>query len=211
MTDESTESFDGRGIEKTPMDTPCGRVHRTFSRVSGESVTYRITLKRDTDAGRPAYVNRVESLTEGLEASIRDAGSGAFETVAVSRTVGPYSRTMVAIDETEQQIVDYEAWLDEFEENDTLWLSSITVESVKADLNEATQSLEKLRDDQQRTVNTFVYTVSFEPKSTETINAIGSEFDRLGTLDGIAAVEIENETPAEDPRNFIGFRSTRDQ
>lgn len=193
------------------MDSPLARIRRSLGQTAEGSVAYRLTLRHELDADRATYVQRVESLTDGLEASIRDAGSGAFESVAVSRTAGPYSRTMYAINEEKMRVRDFDAWLDEFGETGAPLLSSMTVADVSADRKKAARRLDELQHNERpRTEPTFVYTVSFTPKSSQAIEAIASEFDRLSTLDGVEAVTIESDAPDEDPRNSIDIRRERD-
>lgn len=185
---------------------PLARARRVLGRASEESVAYRMALECDPDADRETYVHRATSLTDGLEASIRDAGSGSFESLSVSRAAGPYSRAMDAIDDTKQEMEDYETWLAEFEDSGAPWLSSISVESVKADLDDATETLEELHETRHQAVNMVVYTVSFESRSPQAIEAIASEFGRLNALDGVAWVELVDDAPQTDPRASIDFR-----
>jgi hypothetical protein len=186
------------------------RVRRALGRTAGKSIAYRVTLEREADADRETYEQRAASLTDGLEASIRDAGTGSFESLEVFRTAGPYSRTLAAIDTEKQRVADYNAWLSEFGDSGAPRLSSMTVEGVKADLDDAAKSLETLHEDRDHMMNTVVYTVSFAPQSPQTIEAITSEFNRLSTLDGIEAVERESDVPDADPRNSIDFRTQED-
>lgn len=67
-------------------------LRRAIGRTAEGAVTYRVTLERGSNTDRETYVQRAESLTDGLEPSIRDAGAGSFESVGVARTADPYSR-----------------------------------------------------------------------------------------------------------------------
>ena len=188
------------------------QVRRALGQTAEDSVAYRITLEREPDADRATYVKRVKSITEGLEASIRDAGSGSFESVEVSRTAGTYSRTMAEIADVKKQKKDIEARLHTLEETGGGLLSFRSASDVASNLDEASHSLETLRNDRRHHVkNTFVYTVFFAPKSPQTTEAIASEFGRLGALSGVEAVELENDAPYTDPRTSIDFRAQEDR
>jgi hypothetical protein len=177
-----------------------------------EPVAYRLTLERESDASRATYEQRVKSLTQGLEASIRDAGSGSFESLSVSRTGGPYSQTMNAIEKEKVRVKDLGMNLTEFEENSSPLLSRLTVSDVRSEYEEADRKLKTLRNNRlHRVKNTFAYQVSFAPKSPQTIEAIASEFERLSTLDSVEAVEFASDTPDDDPRNSIDTRAQENQ
>ena len=173
-----------------------------LSRSTERPVTYRITLKREPDADRATYEQQVESLTDDLEACIHDAAS--FESVAVSRTAGPYSHIVTEIKKEERRVVDLKTRLHEHEEGTRIWYTS-SLDSVKSDLDEAAQTLATLYDDRDRMISTFVYRVDYEPKSQQTTETIISEFGRLSTLDGVETVEVEDETANEDPRNALDW------
>lgn len=188
------------------------RVRHALGRTAGDSIAYRVTLEREADADRETYEQHAASLTDGLEASIRDAGSDSFESLAVSRAAGPYSRTMAAIDDKKQRLVELDARLEALGDTSRLWWSSTSKGDLISDREKAARSLDELlHNDRQRTANTVAYRVSFAPKSSETIAAIASEFDRLSTLGGVESVELASDAPDDDPRNSIDFRGQKDR
>lgn len=190
---------------------PLGRVRRVLGRTPEGVVKYQVTLERESDADRAAYVQRAASLTDSLEASIRDAGAGSFKSLAVSRVAGPYSRTMAAIEDKKQRLAELDARLDALGDTGRLWWSSTSKGDLISDREKVARSLDELlHNDRQRTANTVAYRVSFAPKSSETIIAIASEFDRLSTLDSVESVDVESDAPNADPRNTLDFRAQED-
>lgn len=127
-----------------PMNSLLAHVRRAFGRSAEGTVAYRITLERETDADRATYVKQVESITEGLEVSIRDAGANVFDSVYVSRTGGPYSQTMVEIEEKKEQLMELDAWLDPVERFGPPLLSRKSVGDVRGKREKIDRQLDKL-------------------------------------------------------------------